>query len=49
MNDNMKNITDIINKTSNNNSNQTNQLPQEKSETQNNISRYNTTENKSKG
>lgn len=50
MNDNIKNIKDMINRAENKQSNQTNQLPQEKPETQNNLPYHNTTENnKSKG
>ena len=50
MNDNVKNIKDIIDRAEVNKENQTNQLPQEKPETQNNLPYHNTTENnKSKG
>ena len=50
MNDNIENIKDMINRAENKKSNQTNQLPQEKPETQNNLPYHNTTENnKSKG
>jgi len=49
MNDNVKNIKGIIDRAEANKENQTNQLPQEKPETQNNLPYQNTTENKSKG
>ena len=50
MNDNVKNIKDMINRSSKNEINHTNQMPQEKPETQNNLPYHNTTENnKSKG
>ena len=49
MNDNIENIKDMINRAEKKKSNQTNQLPQEKPETQNNLPYHNTTENKSKG
>lgn len=50
MNDNVKNIREIIDRAEANKENQTNQLPQEKPEPQNNSPYYIPTENnKSKG